>query len=80
MGTIRGSRRGSTSHIVDSFLPIACGRLQSSILLKIRPPGESLHQTGRTFRAEFDSSTLEVSGGLSVSVFEASRQTPETAA
>ncbi len=44
-----------TSHIVDSFLPIACCRLQSSILSKIRPPEESLHQTCRAFRAEFDS-------------------------
>ncbi len=69
-----------TSHIVDSFLPIVCCRLQSSILLKIRPTEESLHQTDRTFRGEFDSSTPEVSGGLSVIVFEASRQTPETAA
>ena len=69
-----------TSHIVDYFLPIVCCRLQSSILLKIRPPGESLHQTCRTFRAESDSSTPEVSGGLLVVVFEAYRQTPETAA
>ncbi len=69
-----------TSHIVDSFLPIVCCRLQSSILLKIRPPEESLHQTCRTFRAESDSSTPEVSGGLLVTVFEAFRQTPETAA
>ncbi len=66
--------------MVYPFLPIACGRLQSSILLKIRPPGESLHQTGRTFRAEPDSSTLEASGGLLVIVFEAFRQTSETAA
>ncbi len=35
---------------------------------------------GRTFRAEFDSSTPEVSGGLSVIVFEASRRAPENAA
>ncbi len=69
-----------TSHIVDQFVPIVCCRLQSSILLKIRPPGESLHQTCRTFRAESDSSTPEVSGGLLVVVFEAYRQTPETAA
>ncbi len=49
-----------TSHIVDSFLPIACCRLQSSILLKLRPPEELLHQTCRAFRGESDSSTLEV--------------------
>ena len=53
-----------TSHIVDSFLPIACCRLQSSILSNIRPPEESLHQTCRAFRAESDSSTLEASGGF----------------
>ena len=53
-----------TSHIVDSFLPIACSRLQSSILLKIRPPEELLHQTCRAFRAESDSSTLEVPRGF----------------
>ena len=47
-------------NIVDRFLPIACRRLQSSILLKIRPPEELLHQTCRTFRAESDSSALEV--------------------
>ena len=47
---------------------------------RIRPLEESLHQTGRTSRAESDSSTLEVSGGLSVVVFEASRQTLENAA
>ncbi len=69
-----------TSHIVDQFLPIAWCRLQSSILLKIRPPEELLHQTCRAFRGESDSSTLEVSGGLLVAVFEAYRQTPETAA
>ncbi len=69
-----------TSHIVDYFLPIVCCRLQSSILLKIRPPEELLHQTCRTFRGEFDSSTLEVSGGSLVIVFEASRQTLENAA
>ncbi len=69
-----------TSHIVDSFLPIACCRLQSSILSKIRPPEELLHQTCRAFRGESDSSTLEVSRGLLVVVFEASRQTSETAA
>ncbi len=69
-----------TSHIVDSFLPIGCCRLQSSILVKNRPPEESLHQTCRTFRGESDSSTPEVSGGLLVAVFEAYRQTPEPAA
>ncbi len=69
-----------TSHIVDSFLPIACCRLQSSILLKIRPPEELLHRTCRAFRGESDSSTLEVSGGLLVVVFEASRQTVKSAA
>ena len=69
-----------TSHIVDQFLPIVCCRLQSSILLKIRPTEESLHQKCRTFRAEFDSSTLEASGGLLVAVFEAFRQTLENAA
>ena len=62
-----------TSHIVDQFLPIVCCRLQSSILLKTRPTEESLHRTCRTFRGESDSSTLEVSGGLWVIVFEASR-------
>ncbi len=71
---------GRYSHIVDSFLPIACCRLQSSILLKIRPPEELLHQTCRTFRGESDSSTPEVSGGLLVVVFEASRQTAKSAA
>ena len=69
-----------TSHRVDQFLPIAWCRLQSPILLKIRPPEESLHQTCRAFRGESDSSTLEVSGGLLVIVFEAFRQTLETAA
>ena len=49
-----------TSHIVDSFLPIACCRLQSSILSKIRPPEESPHRTRRAFRAESDSSTQKV--------------------
>ena len=34
----------------------------------------------RTFRAESDSSTPEVSGGLSVVVFEAFRRAPEPAA
>ncbi len=43
-----------------------------------RPPEESLHQKCRTSRAEFDSSTLEVPGGFWVTVFEASRQAPET--
>ena len=47
---------------------------------RIRPPEELPHQTCRAFRAEFDSSTLEVSGGLWVIVFEAFRQTLETAA
>ncbi len=50
------------------------------IFFRIRPPEESPHQTCRTFRAEFDSSTPEVSGGLLVVVFEAFRQTGETAA
>ncbi len=44
------------------------------------PPGESLHQKCRTFRGEFDSSTLEAFGGFWVIVFEARRQTLETAA
>ncbi len=69
-----------TGHIVDSFLPIAWCRLQSSISSKIRPPEELLHQTCRAFRGESDSSTLEVSGGLLVIVFEASRQTAKSAA
>ncbi len=47
---------------------------------RIRPPEESPHQTCRTFRAESDSSTLEVVGGLLVIVFEAFRQTLENAA
>ncbi len=45
---------------VDSFLPIAWCRLQSPILLELRPPEESPHRTRRAFRAESDSSTLEV--------------------
>ena len=65
------------------------GRYTASMLLfdmhadffgRIRPPEESLHQKCRTFRAESDSSTLEVVGGLLVVVFEASRQTSESAA
>ncbi len=60
-------------NIVDRFLPIACRRLQSSILSKTRPPEELLHQTCGAFRAESDSSALEVPGGLLVVVFEASR-------
>ncbi len=45
-----------------------------------RPPEGLLHRTCRAFRGEFDSSTLEASGGLLVVVFEAYRRTPETAA
>ena len=69
-----------TSRRVDSFLPIARRRLQSSISSKVRPPEESPHRTCRASRGESDSSTLEVSGGLLVVVFEASRQTAKPAA
>ena len=54
--------------------------MHADFFFRIRPPEESPHQTGRTFRGEFDSSTQKVSGGFWVTVFEASRQTSETAA
>ena len=60
-------------NIVDSFLPIAWCRLQSSMLSKLRPPEELLHRTRRASRGESDSSAPEVPGGLLVVVFEASR-------
>ncbi len=59
---------------------MATSQTDHCFFFRIRPPEESLHQTCSPRRGEFDSSTPEVSGGLSVVVFEASRQTPETAA
>ncbi len=51
--------------------------MHADVFGRNRPPEESLHQKCRTFRAESDSSTLEVPGGLLVVVFEAYRQTLE---
>ncbi len=48
--------------------------------LGIRPPEESPHQKWSPRRGEFDSSTLEVVRGFRVTVFEACRQTVESAA
>ncbi len=59
---------------------MATSYMSTCFFFRNRPPEGLLHRTCRAFRGEFDSSTLEASGGLLVVVFEAYRRTPETAA
>ncbi len=59
---------------------MATSQTDHCFFFRIRPPEESLHQTCSPRRGEFDSSTPEVFGGFWVIVFEAFRQTVESAA
>ena len=59
---------------------MATSQTDHCFFFRIRPPEESLHQTCSPRRGEFDSSTPEVFEGFWVIVFEAFRQTVESAA
>ena len=59
---------------------MATSYTSTCFLLRNRPPGELLHQKCGARRGEVDSSTLEAVGGFRVTVFEARRQTVESAA